>query len=135
MSCGFHAGTNACNTIHQTLSRFFCRRVWLRDYLYRASPRGSTKESAFFHLYGRDPRSAPYRGCAGCTSGSQTDTFDDYKTKLSVSMTEAWNLARANVKQAQEHQKAIHDRRSRPGHFRLGQRVFVYMPGDKQGKA
>ena len=103
-------------------------------FAYRASPQGSTKESPFFLLHGRGPQLST-EAMMDAPVNRKLTPFDDYKTQLSVRMTDVWNLARANVKRAQEHQKAVHDHRSRPGHFRVGQRVFVYMPGDKQGKA
>ena len=47
----------------------------------------------------------------------------------------AWELARENVKRAQKQQKRQYDRHARPKDFKPGDRVFVYMPGAKRGKA
>ncbi len=61
--------------------------------------------------------------------------IDDYKTDLVASLTEAWELARRSVKEAQQKQKKYYDHRSKTPRFRVGDRVLVYMPSAKQGKA
>ena len=50
-------------------------------------------------------------------------------------LSEAWDLARHQVKKAQKAQKKAYDRRSRDVQFGVGERVFVYMPQDKATKA
>ena len=50
-------------------------------------------------------------------------------------MTDAWELAQANVQRAQKQQKTAYDRTARPQVFRPGDRVFVFMPSAKQNKA
>lgn len=61
--------------------------------------------------------------------------LDDYKS-LSVSqMGEAWELAKVKIEAAQKWQKAQHDRQARPVRFQPGDRVFVYMPAARSGKA
>ena len=61
--------------------------------------------------------------------------FDDYKSQLSVGLSDAWILAHRHVQKAQQQQKKYHDRRAKDPGFRIGDRVFVYMPALKQGKA
>ena len=46
-----------------------------------------------------------------------------------------WELAKRNNKTAQGNQKLQYDRNSKPPKFRVGDRVFVYMPSAKACKA
>lgn len=103
-------------------------------FAYRSSLQTSTRESPFFLLYGRDPQ-LPTSALMQPPANRRLTDADEYKTQLSLHMAEAWELAKANVRQAQSQQKVAHDRRSRPGHFKPGDRVFVHMPGAKQGPA
>ena len=61
--------------------------------------------------------------------------LESYKGELVWGLTEAWELARKQVKKAQGAQKKCYDRRSREPNFQVGERVFVYMPKDKANKA
>ena len=61
-----------------------CLPTWL-------CPQHFTKTVPFLSPTRTGP-STPYRGCAGCTSGLQTDTL--CKIRLSISVTEGWKLAR-----------------------------------------
>ena len=49
--------------------------------------------------------------------------------------SEAWAAARQNVQKAQKQQKRQHDKKTRMLTFLVGDRVFVYMPAAKSGKA
>ena len=82
----------------------------------------STKESPFFLLYGRDPRSlfSWYGGL--------------YQSKFLISLGKAQKLALENIRKAQEKQKQYYDRVSENPKYRIGDRVMVYMPGDVAGK-
>ena len=92
-----------------------------------------TKESPFYLLHGRDPRLPTDTALNTPRTCYQVD-LDDYKTDLVTNLTEAWQLARQNIKQAQRKQKQQYDRHSKIPKFRVGERVFVYMPNAKQGK-
>lgn len=50
-------------------------------------------------------------------------------------MQEAWELARKNIKKAQKRQKKNYDRHARQPTYQVGDRVFVYVPSAKSGKA
>ena len=50
-------------------------------------------------------------------------------------MQDAWELARKNIKKAQKRQKKSYDCHTRHPTFRVGDRVFVYVPSAKLGKA
>ena len=50
-------------------------------------------------------------------------------------MSEAWQSANEQITKAQKQQKGQHDRHARPATFKSGDRVFVYMPGFRTGKA
>ena len=102
-------------------------------FAYRTSMQESTKESPFYLLHGRDPRLPTDTALNTPRTCYQVD-LDDYKTDLVTNLTEAWQLARQNIKQAQRKQKQQYDRHSKIPKFRVGERVFVYMPNAKQGK-
>ena len=103
-------------------------------FAYRASIQESTRESPFYLLYGRDPRLPTEAALSTPLTRAYIDT-DDYKTELTLNFTEAWDLARQQVEKAQRQQKRFYDRRSRKPTFRVGDRVFLYMPAAKTGQA
>ena len=47
-------------------------------------------------------------------------------------MSEAWELAKNSVKKAQRSQKTQHDWSVQDLNTRVGGRVFIYMPAEKQ---
>ncbi len=61
--------------------------------------------------------------------------LDDYKTNLTGSLSATWEMARTEVKKAQSKQKRYYDQRAKGHQFRVGDHVFVHMPGVKKGKA
>ena len=103
-------------------------------FAYRASPQESTKESPFFLLYGRDPQLPTEAALNHQKTRYQVD-LDDYKLELTDSLTQAWKLAQSQIKKAQKHQKLYYDRHAKTPKFCVGDRVFVYMPSAKKGKA
>ena len=111
------------------------QRVPFVLFAYMASAQGSTQESLFFLLYGRDPLLPTDAVLEPGSTERESLDVDDYKSRLSVYMLDAWDLARANVKSAQKWLMSTYDRTARPETFQPGERVFVQMPGSKQGKA
>ena len=103
-------------------------------FAYRASMQESTLESPFFLLHGRDPR-LPSALDLDPPSRPEEVPLDSYKEELVSNLSEAWDLARHQVKRAPKAQKKAYDRRSKDVHFGVGERVFVYMPQDKATKA
>lgn len=103
-------------------------------FAYRASPQESTKESPFFLLYGRDPQLPTEAALNQPKTRYQVD-LDDYKLELTDSLTQAWELAQTQIKKAQKHQKLCYDRHAKKPTFCVGDRVFIYMPSAKKGKA
>ena len=103
-------------------------------FAYRSSLYESTKESPFFLLYERDPR-LPTEKTLSPPKDRQILDLDDYKSELCVGLAKAWKLTQANVLKAQQKQKRQFDRRAKEPSFRKGDRVFVYMPAAKCGKA
>lgn len=103
-------------------------------FAYRSSMQESTKESPFFLLYGRDPR-LPTEEALSPPQTRQVLDIDDYRSELTTGFSEAWKLAQENVRKAQQKQKRHHDRRAKEPKLRKGDRVFVYMPAAKRGKA
>ena len=102
-------------------------------FAYWASLQESTKESPFYLLYGHDPRLPTALGLDG-TRQSVIDV-DTYKGVVAFKLSEAWKLARDNIKKAQQYQKKQYNRKTRLPRFEVGDRVFVYMPAAKSCKA
>ena len=50
------------------------------------------------------------------------------------SLSQAWELARAQVKKAQQKQKKYYDLHTKESKFQQGDCVFVYMPSEKKKK-
>ena len=103
-------------------------------FAYRCSEQGSTRESPFFMLYGRDPILPTPEALSKPVDRCYLDA-DDYRSRLVQNLSEAWERARKNVQKAQKLQKKYHDKRVRMPTFTEGGRVFVYMPAARSGKA
>ena len=103
-------------------------------FAYRSSLQSSTRESPFYLLYGRDPQ-LPTDAVSDPPVVREVQDVDDYKSRISVYLADAWELAQANVQRAQKQQKLAYDRHARPQAFKPGDRVFVFMPRTKQNKA
>lgn len=106
------------------------------DYLlfaYRASAQESTKESPFFMMYGRDPR-IPTETILTYERSPYAVDVEDYKTDLCSGLSSAWSLARENLEKAQVAQKKYYDQSAMPTNVKPGDRVMVYMPGERRGK-
>ena len=102
-------------------------------FTYRASLQESTKESPFYLLYGRDPRLPTTLGLD--SAQHHIADLDTYKEEVAFKFSEAWKLARDNIKKAQQYQKKQYDHKTRLPRFEVGDRVFVYMPAAKACKA
>ena len=61
--------------------------------------------------------------------------LDSYKSELVSNLADAWKMAQEHVKQAQRRQKTSYHRSAKPPSFRVGDRVFLYMPTAKSNKA
>ena len=95
---------------------------------------GSTGESPFVLLYGRDCQ-LPTEAALNPPMERDLIALDDYKSLVVVRMTEAWQLAKDKIKTAQKRLKNQYDKCARPARFKPGDRVFVYMPAARSGKA
>ncbi len=103
-------------------------------FAYRAGPQESIKESPFFLLYGRDPQLPTEAALNQPKTRYQVD-LDDYKLELTDNLTQAWELAQTQIKKAQKYQKVYYDRHAKEPRVCVGDRVFIYMPSAKKGKA
>ena len=103
-------------------------------FAYRASTQESTKESPFYLLYGRDPQ-LPTSEMLEPQVDRISYNLDDYKSEMVRHTSEAWKLAKDNVKRAQKSQKKQYDKTVHEHKVKQGDRVFVYMPSAKKGKA
>ena len=104
-------------------------RAWDKHVLYvlfayRATEQLSTQESPFYLLYGRDPRLPTDIAFSPAKKRSQLD-LQEYGVYFTDKLTQAWNLARANIKKAQKRQKTSYDQKARPPNFHVGESVFV----------
>ena len=102
-------------------------------FAYRSSVQDSTKESPFFLLYGRDPRLPTETALSETVSPYMVD-LEDYRTELVRRLSNAWALAKEKIGGAQHRQKAQYDKHAKESQVKVGDRVMVYMPGDRQGK-
>ena len=78
-------------------------------FAYQTKPHESTGEAPFYLLYGRDAR-LPTEAALSVPKSPYVVSEEDYKTELTVGLTEAWKLARANIKKAQTCQKNYYDK-------------------------
>ncbi|XP_065914491.1 uncharacterized protein [Dysidea avara] len=102
--------------------------------LSRASIQQSTQESPFYLMYGRDPvlpTEVMLRPPPECFNID----VDDYVHEVTQRMSHAWEAAQVNVKKAQKKQKLYHDQKAKEPHILEGDRVFLYDPAAKIGKA
>ena len=102
-------------------------------FAYRTKPHESTGESPFYLLYGRDAR-LPTEAALSTPKSPYVVSVDDYKTELTIGLTESWKQARNNIKKAQTRQKSYYDRKAKEIDFQPGGHVMVYMPHEDQGK-
>ena len=103
-------------------------------FAYRTSVQESTRESPFYHLYGRNPR-LPNDSILNHVASPYVVNVDDYKTAMTIALSEAWKTAQENIRSAQEKQKRNYDRYSKESQYEIGDRVMVYMPSAVKGKA
>ena len=59
----------------------------------------------------------------------------DYETEMSQCFTKAWKLAQCEVEKAQKLQKEYYDQGTVTDKVHVGDRVFIYTPSEKKGKA
>ena len=142
---GYHPQTDGLvekmnSTIVNLIAK--CCDTWKHDwdehlqtllFAYRSSVQDSTLESPFFMLYGRDPR-IPTSTVLSQTRSVYNVDPEDYRMQLSITMAEAWRLAKGNIERAQNHQKKHYDSSSAPANLEIGERVMVCMPHEMQGK-
>ena len=102
-------------------------------FAYRTKPHESTGEAPYYLLYGHDAR-LPTEAALSVPRSPYVTSVDDYKTELTVGLTEAWKQARLNIKKAQKRQKLHYDKQAKIIDFQPGGRVMVYMPHEHQGK-
>ena len=85
-------------------------------FAYRSSPQESSRESPFFLLYGRDPHFPTEVALTPSLPRTDVDLVE-YKSELQERLSEAWDLARQNIKKAQKRQKTSHDQRAQSPYF------------------
>ena len=81
-------------------------------FAYHANVQDSTKESPFFLLYRRDPR-MPSESALNSPSSPYMVDSEGHKSELTSSLSGAWEIARANIQNAQVHQKHQYDKQQR----------------------
>ena len=103
-------------------------------FAYRSGLQQSTGESPFYLLYGRDPR-LPTDEVLNVPVDRRNIDLRDYKEEMTHRFSTAWQLAQAEISKAQGRQKKFHDKGAKQPILQVGDRVFVYNPAKKQGKA
>ena len=103
-------------------------------FAYQASEQASTRESPFMLLYGRDPQLPTQLDLSPSVERENVD-ITTYKSFVMQAMNEAWSVAKTALEKAQTKQKIQHDKSVRNADFRVGERVFVFMPSLKTGPA
>ena len=58
----------------------------------------------------------------------------EYGAYIAGKLAEAWDLAKRNVQKAQKQQKKTYDQHSRPPNFKVGERVFLFKPAERNGE-
>ena len=103
-------------------------------FAYRTSVQESTQESPFLLLYGRDPY-LPTENTLSVPVARCTLDVGSYQEKLVTSLGEAWEVAREQIKRAQERQHRNYNRHAQPAPLHVGDRVFFHVPSAKRGNA
>ena len=103
-------------------------------FTYRSSLQHSTGDSPFYLLYGRDPL-LPTDEALHVPMDQSTINIGDYKEQMSQRFSMAWRLAHLGIDKAQERQKCSHDKLAKQPIIQIGDRVFVFSPAKKRGKA
>ena len=142
----YHPQTDgSVERFHRTLTDMLAKNVdesgkdWDKFLPYvlfanRSSLQKSTGESPFHLLYGRDPW-LPTDEILDNPEDRRLIDARDYKEEMSHRFAVAWRLARAQVEKAQQCQKFYHDKLAKQPDIKVGDRVFVYHPAEKRGKA
>ena len=103
-------------------------------FAYRASMQESTGESPFFLLYGRTP-GVPTDDMLQPPADRSLVDLDDYGSEIATRMSDAWESAREHIKASQRKQKRFHDQKSKDPKISVGDKVMVYFPSERLGKA
>jgi len=103
-------------------------------FAYRATNQQSTQESPFYLMYGRDPV-LPTEAMLRPPPERFDIEVDDYVHEMTQRMSQAWEAAQVNVRKAQRRQKYHHDQKAKEPRITEGDRVFVFDPAKKVGKA
>ena len=84
-------------------------------------------------LYGRDARLPTETALSTPRTPYQVDT-EDYRTSLMEGLTTVWKNARLKINSTQQQYKTQYEKRSKTCQYQVGDRVFIYMPTEQQGK-
>ena len=103
-------------------------------FAYRATVQESVQDTPFYLLYGRDPR-LPTSLDMDVDSPREQMNLCAYTIETTERLREAWQSAQSSIQQAQARQKLYYDSSAKKPQYQLGQRVMVFMPSAKQGKA
>jgi len=101
---------------------------------YRTSVQESTQESLFHLLYGRDPCLATGNALSVPVERCTLDV-GSYQEEFVTGLRDAWELAREQIRRAQECQQRNYNQHAQPASLRVRDRVFFHVPSAKRGKA
>jgi hypothetical protein len=92
-------------------------------FAYRTSVHSSTHETPFYLMHGRDA-TLPLEMLLKLNRKSDCEP-NDYRTKITVKLRDAFQLAFSNMHAAQEAQKYQYDKRSNLQKFNVGDKVYM----------
>ena len=64
----------------------------------------------------------------------QQVNLHEYGVYVADKLSEAWDLAKKNIKKAQKQQKKTYDQHARPPNFTVGERVPLFKPTERTGE-
>ena len=92
-------------------------------FAYRTAVHSSTLETPFYLMHGRDAI-LPLETLLEVYNKSECEP-NDYKTKVTIKLRDAFQLAYSNMHAAQEAQKFQYDKKSKLQKFNVGDKVYM----------
>lgn len=100
----------------------------------RTAKHASTKQSPFFQLYGREPRT-PQDICLGQPVLDIAENLKVRMKQFPAEMQQAWKFAKLAFEKAQASMKTQHDRNAKDpaDHINAGDKVYIFKPNPRKG--
>ena len=100
----------------------------------RTAKHATTKQSPFFLLYGRHPRT-PQDVWLGQPTNEDEESLRKRMENFPIEMQDAWRTAREAIERSQEAMKKQYDKNatSTAEDYNIGDRVYLFQPNPKKG--